>query len=247
MFSAATGRGAVLRAVALLLLASLAWRGPAWAGPDARWLLFSGGDLAASSAFVYAGGRYSPLSPIEAGGLLLEAFSGYGRYRYETGAVADGEVEGTLLLSQAGAGWGWRFKGAGAALAAGLRVEEHRLSEPDPGNAAAGTSIGAYVTADLWAKPSPGWLVTAQANATTVFSGYFLRATAARSLHGEGEVRLGAEAALLGSDSYRQMRLGALVSGIDLAVASLWASAGLMLDQDRRAGAYGSLGLWRKF
>lgn len=243
--SSAMARGGLVLAGAFAALAS---GPPASAGQEEqRWLVFSGASVADDSYYFYSGVRAALSGDITKSGLIAGVTSGSGLYRYASGVTPGGTIAGRFVLVEATGGYQWSAPQFGFAVMAGARYEDHRLSAPDPGNRVQGDEAGLAGLAELWARPVPGWMVTAGASATSVFGGYHVRASLARKLPFGTDLYAGIEAALMGNDEYRQTRAGVMVSGVDIGIATLSASAGLVDDSETGDGVYGTLGAWGMF
>ena len=159
-------------------------------------------------------------------------------------------MNGTFATGEAMAGYQIVTPKLGAALLGGVRRERHRLDLPDPGNPVQGARTGFAAAFDAWAKPADGILVTLAGNATTVFGGYYLRASAGHALPLGEDLFAGIEGVVLGNRQFRQYRIGGQISGYRVGAAQMGVSAGWLGDDGRSGrrgdGFYAAASLWHR-
>ena len=241
--------GAFARAFVVCLLAcSPAFGGDAGIRPDLlapdqageRIYFFTGLHIARDSAFGWAGIAGAPFGLLDEDGVRLRLAGGTGRYRYRTSAVPGGINEGNVASGEILLGF-HRSLGNGSVTAyLGAHMEEQRLTAADPGNASAGTALGAKATLEFFRRLDPLWVASASASASTVHRTYQARATLAREFaYG---LAAGVEAAVLGDARYVEPRAG-LSGSMTYGRGVLTIAAGLLFSTDKGGGGYATLSL----
>jgi hypothetical protein len=145
-------------------------------------------------------------------------------------------VHGSALL-----GYQWAGDGLVVAALAGPEIEGERLSHSLPMPRGTEAHLGVRLHGEIWAHPTASTLLT-----TTVIAG------TARTMHLWGRasagyavwhgVFLGPEVSVYTTDTYREWRLGAHVTGLSIGRVSLRLSAGWRSEEDAdRDGAYAGI------
>lgn len=209
-----------------------------------RLFLFGGFDVARDSYFGWTGIVAAPSGRIDEDGPRLRLMGGLGRYRYHSSAVAGGVNEGTVSSGEIMLGWRRAYDPVIVAAYLGAQVENHQLSVPDPGNPVSGTAAGIKGTIEIFSRPWPDTIATANASASTVHCGYNARATFAREIN--SWLALGVEGAFFGDARYHEPRVGLLAS-TTLAGRILALSGGYLTNSDKGAGYYLTLSLYAPF
>ena len=189
---------------------------------------------------VSAVGSIAPFSKIDQSGFRVGLEGVAGTYSTQSSAAAG---EATLGREEAGAvvaGWAWSGEAFTAKALAGLEVREDSLNGSDAA-AAPGTRAGARVEGEIYANPTRSTMVFVQGSYSTVRRAYYTHVKWGFEV--AQNVFVGPEALYLGDEFYRQWRVGAHVSGVQLGALQAGISAGLVEDQSRGAGAYGALDL----
>jgi hypothetical protein len=96
--------------------------------------VFGGIDAGKDSVFAWSGFTAIPFAKIGEDGFRLRTMGGYGRYRYRTSAVADGENTGTITSGELLAGNRTSFGGTVLTGYVGLDAKNYRLQNADPKN-----------------------------------------------------------------------------------------------------------------
>jgi hypothetical protein len=185
-----------------------------------RLFAFGGVDTARDSTSAWIGLVASPMAKLGDNGARIRIMGGYGRYSYQTGNVPGGINDGEYSSGEFMLGWRHDLSGVVVTAYLGAHVEHHSLANPDPGNPASGTETGIKGIVELFARPAPGWIASANASLSSVYTSYSLRALVARELH--SKLLLGFEAALLGNERYHEPRAG-------IAAQMLWSGQILSL------------------
>ncbi|HEY7460104.1 MAG TPA: cellulose biosynthesis protein BcsS [Xanthobacteraceae bacterium] len=241
--------GALARVfVACLLACAPAFGGDAGIRPDLlaaadaaeRIYFFAGLDVSQNSAFGWAGIASAPFGRLDEDGVRLRLAGGTGRYRYRTSAVPGGINEGNVASGEILLGFHRSLGSASATAYLGAHMEEQRLTAADPGNAAAGTALGAKATLEFFRRLDPLWVASASASASTVHRAYQVRATLAREFdYGLGA---GVEAVVLGDARYVEPRAG-LSGSMTYGRGVLTITAGLLFSTNKGGGGYATLSL----
>lgn len=237
----------VAKAVALLATALLPFASSAdeLTSPVAsRAFVFGGIDAGGDSAFAWSGFTAIPFARIGEDGFRLRAMGGYGRYRYRTSAVADGENTGMITSGEILAGNRMSFGTTVLTGYVGLDAKNYRLQEADPKNPESGSRVGIKAALELFTRTAPGWFVTGYGNISSVFGNYSLRGAVNREFN--SGFALGAEAGLLGDERYNERRLG-LIATMTFVKGSITAAAGIAHSSDNGSGAYTTLTLYAPF
>ena len=209
-----------------------------------RLFLFGGFDVARDSYFGWTGIVAAPVGRLDEDGLRLRLMGGLGRYRYNSSAVAGGVNEGTVSSGEIMLGWRRAFEPVTVVAYLGAQVEDHQLRVPDPGNPVSGTAAGVKGTIEIFSRPWPDYVATANASASTVHRGYNARVTFARELN--AWLALGVEGAFLGDARYHEPRVG-LLAATTLSGRILSLSGGYLSNSDKGAGYYLTLSLYAPF
>jgi hypothetical protein len=200
-------------------------------------LLFSGFDLWRGGGFIHGGALWSPQG-LDASGFTFKLLLGGGSYRYRSGDIG---IRGQELMASALPGW--RFKGDRFELTifGGIDMQSHRLLPDDPGNRLRGDRGGVRTGADLWYEPAPSLMATASISASSIGSSVWSRAAAGWRMPGVGWI--GPEVSGFTDGHYREVRAGGHVTAFTTGPLEWSFGAGYARNSDRRAGAYGHIGI----
>ena len=213
---------------------------PGWAGDDGTdYLLFTGGDIWRNGAFTYGGLLWSPGGLDNEGFTLKAALSG-GYYRYYSGALG-AEVTGREFVAQVLPGWRFKRDRLEIKVFAGLDVEDHLLFPDDPSSRLRGRNTGARAAVDVWYEPAPATMLTADASISTIITSYSARV--AYGWRVLDSFYLGPEAQTFACEGYRQVRLGAHLTGFKFYDYELSAATGWSEDSAHRASLYVRFGV----
>lgn len=210
-------------------------------------LFFSGVDLWRHAAFAHDGLQWAPAG-VGSDGIIFKAIASSGTYRYRAGSLNNAEVTGLMYGAAVMPGLHFTRHGVSVSVFAGLDVQVHTLSPFDPGNDLQGRRVGVRTAIDLWMEPTPQSMVTASATLSTIGGAYAARLAAGWRLF--DWFYLGPETVAYGGPEYRQLRLGAHITGLRTRVFNWrleWQGAvGFAFDDDDNTGAYARIGiLWR--
>ena len=142
---------------------------------------------------------------------------------------------------------GWRFKRGSfeATVFAGLEHEYHYVRSVDGLQWLWGETLGPRVAADLWWNPTAQTMASASVGYSPAAASYFLRGALGWRLF--DLLYLGPEAQALGDARYRQLRFGAHATALRTGPIEWSAGFGYVHDSDRRAGAYGRIGVLTRY
>jgi hypothetical protein len=208
-------------------------------------LLFAGSDLWRDGTFLHGGAVWSPGGRDQPGLTFKMLLSG-GTYRYHSGALGDARVTGEAVSGTFLPGWRFQANSMTFTVFGGIEVSHHHLSPDDVSNTLRGTQVGARGGFEFWCQPTPVTMIAADASATSLGPSY------------SGRVALGwrlVESFYVGPEvsgfvfdkSYRQWRVGAHITALQLGDLEWSAGIGWSNDSEHREGVYGKLGLlWRR-
>jgi hypothetical protein len=202
-------------------------------------LLFSGTDLWRHGGSVHGGLLWSPAG-LDHEGFTFKLLSAAGVYRFHSGSLAT-DITARQFTAFALPGWRFIHENMQVTAFAGLDVQDHRLSPDDVSARLRGRLIGARSGFDFWYEPSPTSMFAADASASTIGRSYSARlAYGWRFLE---SLYLGPEIHALGSDNYRQFRVGFHATGLRTGPVEWAASTGWAGDSDHRGSLYARLGI----
>ena len=217
--------------------------------PPSDWLtrrlfFFAGVDIARDTTFGWSGIVVAPLNRLDEDGTRIRIFGGYGRYRYNTGAVPGGINTGQITSGELLIGRRIAFDAVTLVAYAGAHVEHHALQAPDPSNPVAGTSAGLKALLEIHWRALQNFVATVSLSASTVNRSYTARASLVREF--QPRLQLGIETATSGDARYSELRAGVLLR-TKLAPAELTLAAGMLSNSDKGSGAYTTLSLYAPF
>ncbi|WP_186383795.1 cellulose biosynthesis protein BcsS [Methylobacterium dankookense] len=207
------------------------------AGRDA-WIVAVDASTTVSSQgaqFAGATATAAPGGDLLTSGPRLRVDALIGSYRVQGGGATLGtQAEGAVM-----AGYAWASPEA--VLAAYLGLDARRNELASAGRVTEAGGVGIKAALDLYARPTAFTMIHATASYASPFNAYYGRVRAGVAAFAGGYV--GPEFALLGDDVYRQWRVGAHLSGMQLGALQLGLSGGYLQDQARKGGFYATLDL----
>jgi hypothetical protein len=209
-----------------------------------RTVAFAGTDIWRQGTFLYGGSLWVPKG-LDQDGFVLKLIATRGYYRYRSGTLGDATVTGMMYAASVMPGLRFTRGGVTVNVHAGLDYQVHALFPDDPGSRTRGWHRGVRTAFDLWYQPTPTTMVTAAATLTTVVSGYAARAAFGWRLLERFYV--GPEAMIYGDSNYRQLRVGAHLTGLDLLWFEWQAGVGYAADDDGHRGLYVRLAISDKW
>ncbi|MGA2311416.1 MAG: cellulose biosynthesis protein BcsS [Xanthobacteraceae bacterium] len=209
-------------------------------GPNnPSFLLFAGTDLWRDGAFVDGGMLWSPAG-LNTGGFTLKILLNGGLYTYPSGGLRM-DVDGTLVSAAALPGWRTTRDGFTIDLYAGPVVQDYRLTPYDPGSRPRGLYGGAQVAGDVWYQPSPATMIALDGSIASIELIGSARAAIGWKVFEPFFV--GPETQAFWCTDYRQLRLGAHVTGYRIDALEWSAAGGWAADSFGRGGLYLRLGV----
>lgn len=204
-----------------------------------------------NSVFVNAGATAALGGTMQESGGRMRAEGMVGSYEYTTSATttpvvaAAKKIRADQIEGAALAGYEWVGPDTKIAGFLGLSLRNTTLSAIDPLNQVQGTSFGVKAAIDYYARPSEKIMVAAYGSITTNNKAYFGRVKAGYRVF--GDIYVGPELAVLGNDFFKQWRLGAHLSGLQLGPIQASISAGYLADAAQKNGMYTSLDVRTQF
>ncbi len=130
-------------------------------------------------------------------------------------------------------------------LFAGPVVQDYRLSPYDPGSRLHGLYVGAQLATDVWYQPTATIMAALNGSLVSIGPTGYLRG--ALGYHVFDAALVGPETAMLWCADFRQLEVGAHLTGLHVGLSEWSAGAGWSMDSDRRSGPYLRLGLSAKY
>lgn len=246
-------RGSIPTCAALVAAAGLLTTGLGQAGSrdealfvrpeDERTVLFGSLD-AGRSVFVSGGAKQTLVGPLDRTGFVAMEATGFGltQERFKSGGVS---LPAQRMVHQAGllAGYQWALNGLFLAGYAGIEGHREQLVVAERIYRHSQPRFGFRGQVEVWAHPTPWSLVTTTVVAGSTRASFWGRASA--GLRVAGSVFLGPEATAYVTPSYRELRLGAHVTGVAIGRVHLRVPGGWMIDDAHTRGSpYGGLTAW---
>jgi hypothetical protein len=205
--------------------------------PNSDWIvsLDSSATVTSTSRFAAASTTFALDRPLTQSGprLRVEALAGTYRFDAASGASVKGDQLGGALL----AGYQWVSPRSSFAIYGGGAVRASQFSGPAIDLPAAGTSTGFKTSFEYFATPTDRTMLFAYGSYSTIYNAYYTRAKLGIATFGSAYV--GPEVAALGDDFYRQWRIGAHVTGLQMGGLQFGLSGGYEVDRQGKSGAYG--------
>ena len=155
-------------------------------------------------------------------GFTLKILLNGGIYTYPSGGLHM-DVEGTLVSAAALPGWRTTHDGLTIGLYAGPVVQDYRLTPYDPGSRLHGLYGGAQVAGDVWYQPNPATMIALDGSIASI--DLIGSARAAIGWRLVEPFFVGPETQAFWCTDYRQLRLGAHVTGYRIDALE-WSAAG---------------------
>ena len=223
------------------VVAALALAAPSRAGADEgtvpapqRTVLFSSTD-AGSSGFLTVGAKRTLAGSLDESGPVALASIGAGGSPERMGLPGLGDATfRPAVQASALAGYQWALGRTFLSLFAGPELDRDRFSSAG-GPAREATRIGARVHGEIWMHPTDETLVTGTAIAGTARGHLWTRASAGYKVW--RDVFVGPEASLYRTDGYREWRVGAHATGLQLGRFTFRLSTGWRREDSSPKGA----------
>lgn len=207
---------------------------------------FIGGDFTSQGyAFGYAGAMFAPYGSLDNSGLRLYLEGGGGVYKYFSDD--DRLVRGSVTKAEFLFGYGLQGATYSINFFVGANVEDDSLSMPDPTNPVQGTQFGVMGRTDWWINPTAQTLLSGEAEYSTAFRTYWVKAQYGYDVTMGKEIFVGPEAIFQGDARYDQWRVGAHVTALHFGKVDVQFSGGYVHDSNLGSGGYGIVELYTKF
>jgi hypothetical protein len=238
-------RGVVATAIAVagLLLWTSVGRAQTASPNGPSFLAFGGTDLWRYGAFLYGGTLWSPAG-LDRGGFTLKLLVNGGRYSYNSSALHS-TVDGTMLSGAALPGFRFVRDALTVGVFVGPVVQNYRLSPYDPGSRLRGLYAGAQFATDIWYQPAAKIMAALSGSLVSIGPTGFWRAALGYRVF--DAAFLGPETAMLWCADFRQLEVGAHLTGLHVGSSEWSAGAGWSMDSDRRSGPYLRVGASAKY
>jgi hypothetical protein len=195
---------------------------------------------AGSSGFATIGAKRTLVGTLDESGPVALASFGAGGSPEQMGLPRLGEaafrpaVQGSALI-----GYQWALGRTFLSLFAGPEVDHDRFSSAS-GLTREATRIGGRVHGEIWMHPTDDTLVTGTAIGGSARGHLWARASGGYKVW--RDVFIGPEATLYRTDAYREWRVGAHATGLQLGRFTFRLSTGWRVEESStRRGAYGAL------
>jgi hypothetical protein len=201
--------------------------------PD-HFLLYGGFDIWRFGRAGY-GGFYAAPEGLDKDGFIVRLFVSDGHERYDLAARQfNTDILRVSLLP------GWRVSQGTFELKvfAGAELENRSLADV-PSARTSVSHIGVSAAAETWWEPIPALMLASSLSATTNMNGWSTRGAAGWRL--SDQFWAGPEILASGDSFNKQVRIGAHLTGLKLAVLEWSAAAGFVHDSFGRSGAYGRI------
>lgn len=179
----------------------------------------------------------APIGTLNQTGLRVRADVLGGRYSYYA-SDTNQTVHGTQEAGAALVGYEWVSPSMSFAAYLGADVRNNKLSIVDASNPVVGTSFGAKVQGEFYAKPSALTMIAANASYATNKTAYFARLRGGFLIG--PDLYVGPEFVAAGDAFFNQERLGVHLTGLQAGPVQFAFAAGYLYDQVRGAGGYGT-------
>ena len=179
----------------------------------------------------------APIGTLSETGVRVRADVLGGRYSYFA-TDTNQTVHGTQEAGAALIGYEWVSPSMSFAAYLGADVRNNKLSIYDPQNPVVGTSFGAKVQGEFYAKPSALTMIAANASYATNKTAYFARLRGGYLVG--SDLYVGPEFVALGDAFFNQERIGVHLTGLQAGPLRFAFAAGYLYDQIRGSGGYGT-------
>lgn len=209
---------------------------------DMRTVLFGSLD-AGRSVFATAGVKRALTGPLDRSGFVAIETSGMGLTRERYAPTPGVGVTRITTETASLIGYQWAGDGIYASLYAGPELHHEQLTIAAAAQRWSKPRIGLRALGELWANPTRDTLLTATVQAGSTRGSLFGRVSAGYRLW--RNLYVGPEATVYVTHTYRETKLGAHVTGLELGILHVRFSGGLQTQDDRRhASPYVGVTSW---
>ena len=167
--------------------------------------------------------------------LRLEGLAGTYRFDSGSGTKITGDQGGGAVL----AGYQWIAPRSSLSAYAGVAVRDSQFSGSASGLPIGSVQEGFKGVLEYYATPSDRSMLFAYGSYSSIYNAYY--GLLKYGVATVGHAYVGPEIAALGDDLYRQWRIGAHVTGLQMGGLRFGVSAGYEIDQTGKGGAYGTI------
>jgi hypothetical protein len=198
---------------------------------------------AGRSLFVNTGVKRTLTGPLDRPGFVAMQTNGLGITREVFGSDPGIKVMRITTEASGLLGYQWTGNGLYVALMAGPEMHQEQLTIAAAVGRWSQPRLGFRGQAELWLNPTRDTLVTGTLVAGSTRGSLWGRVST--GLRVWRNLYVGPEAIVYVTDTYRETKFGAHMTGLDLGIVHLRLSAGLQTDSDHRSGgAYMALTGW---
>ncbi|MDB5512950.1 MAG: hypothetical protein JWR08_2433 [Enterovirga sp.] len=201
---------------------------------DQRSLLFASVD-AGRSVFASAGSKQTLTGPLDRPGFLITESGGFGmtRERYRSEGT---DLPATRLTTQSSLLFGhqWNEPGLFLAALAGPELQHEQLTVANRVYRFSKPRYGLQGQVELWATPSSDTMLTGTVVTRTSRLSVWARGSA--GLRVGGGLYAGPEVMTYATDTYRELRVGLHLTGVQVGIVQGRISAGWMMTDDGKPG-----------
>jgi len=167
-------------------------------------VVFAGISSGSKSTFTYLGGVRAMNGDLFRQGALMRGMISYGKYDYDTTAVAGNKVNAKASGIELGVGYQWVNPGNRFSIYGGIDYQDHALSPNDPINEVNGSKTGAAIQAEFETLGSP-WHGSVIGKYSGAYDTIWARGRVGYSF---GAVTIGPEAIHGANKEYKENRYG---------------------------------------
>lgn len=210
---------------------------------DQRTVLFGQVDVA-RSVFVSVGSKQTLVGPLDRTGFVVLETTGFGITREIVG-VGGRDVPATRLTTQTSVlvGHQWNLGRVFLSGFVGPEILHEQLTLAGVAYRFSQPRYGAKGQIELWANPTPDTLLTGTVVGSTTNGSVWARGSAGYRIG--PDLFAGPEIGAYATETYRETKVGAHLTGFRWGIVQGRASAGWMTTDDRRPGSpYLSLAAW---
>ncbi len=207
--------------------------------PNSDWIVAvdASATVTSTSQFAAVSGTFAAAGPLNQSGprIRLEGLAGTYRFDAVPGISVKGDQAGGAVL----AGYQWIAPRSSFAAYGGITIRDSQFSGPAAVLPASNVQEGFKGAFEYYATPTDRTMIFAYGAYSTIYNAYYSRLKFGVATLGHAYV--GPEVSALGDDFYRQWRVGAHVTGLQMGGLQFGLSAGYEIDKVGKGGAYGTL------
>lgn len=210
---------------------------------DQRTVGFASFDVG-RSVFVTVGAKQTLVGPLDRTGFVAMESAGFG-ITQERSRIEGASLPATRFATQAASlvGYQWTFPGLYIASLVGPELDHEQLTVAGQIARVSQPRFGARGQIEVWANPSRDTMLTETLVAGSTRGSLYSRTSAGYRV--AGDLYAGPEVTLYATDTYREIKWGGHLTGLDVGLVHLRASGGWMTSDDHRPGSpYIGLTAW---